>query len=566
MKRQTFIGGIFLLFVAGIIAKIFGAVYRIPLTWILGAEGLGLYQLVFPIFFLFMVLSTAGMPTAMARIIAQLHQKSDFLGIKKVLRISLITLAIIGMIFGTLLASLAYVLAKFQGYGDFYIGYLAISPAVVLVSMLGGLKGYFQGLKNMLPTAMSQIIEQVGKLVFGLLFSYYLINYGIIYGAFGAVLGVTVSELLAVIVLWIMYKSRRYNQYIGYDHSINISRQMYRKVNEFGYNNAITKNILHHIVIRPISSQNIKSISTREIVHDLLSCAISVVGASIILPMILFVQSVVIVKLLTIANIDNSEAVRLWGINTGVVNSLINMPISLSLAISVSLVPTMASTKDVSSISHNYNQSLFLTLTFCVPMFLIFVLCGENIINILFADSLGGEKYNILARNILMLGSINILLGSITHIQNSMLQGLGYERVTLINMLVAGVVQIGMFVLLVPTPFLNIWGSVISSIVFYAITCGFNSIFIIKKLGIHAMLETYKPIFFGALPMLFVVLNIHFWIYNIMLRLVCQIAFGGIVYLLGFVMFLDKNSAEFLSKFNIKKWLKRRVKANSSNN
>ena len=209
MKQQTFLGGVAILFIGGAIAKILGAIYRIPLTWILGAEGLGLYQLIFPVFSLLIVLSSSGMPTSISKMTANRLSNGDYAGVRAVFKVSLITMVVVGLVASILIAGLSYTIALLQGNTGSTLGYLGIAPAVFFVCVLSVFRGYFQGHSNMIPTALSQIIEQGGKLVFGLLFAYLFLGYGIEWGAFGAILGVTISEILTVAVLCIFYLKTR---------------------------------------------------------------------------------------------------------------------------------------------------------------------------------------------------------------------------------------------------------------------------------------------------------------------------------------------------------------------
>lgn len=147
MKKQTFLGGVVVLFLAGVIAKVLGAIYRVPLTWILGAEGLGIYQLVFPIFSLLMVLASAGMPTAISKVVAGYMAKNDFNAVQKVLKVSIKLLSVVGLFFSIILAVSSYYIASLQGVPNSVWCYLAIAPSVLLVSVLSAFRDIFKVLQ-----------------------------------------------------------------------------------------------------------------------------------------------------------------------------------------------------------------------------------------------------------------------------------------------------------------------------------------------------------------------------------------------------------------------------------
>ncbi|MFR5061864.1 MAG: oligosaccharide flippase family protein, partial [Christensenellales bacterium] len=194
-----------MLAVCSVIAKLLGAMYRIPLTNILGGEGMGLYQMVFPLYTLLLTVSSGGLPVAISRIIAVKLADDDEAGAAKVLKVSVAALAVIGIAGSLALALFNDSIAAVQGNRDAALAYVGIAPAVALVAVLSCYRGYYQGRENMLPSAVSQLIEQAVKLFLGLYFARLMMPRGVAYGVFGALLGVSASELLAMLSLMLMY-------------------------------------------------------------------------------------------------------------------------------------------------------------------------------------------------------------------------------------------------------------------------------------------------------------------------------------------------------------------------
>ena len=165
-KSNSIVKGSVLLGAGAFISKLLGALYRIPLTDFLGGKGLGLYQMIFPVYAVLLEFSGAGVPNALSKMISGYENNaaaeySLFYGAKK----RLIVLGGIGSLF---MAVFSYPIAAAQGDYKAFIGYIALSPSVFLVAVLSCYRGYFQGKKNMAPTAVSQITEQFVKLVAGL--------------------------------------------------------------------------------------------------------------------------------------------------------------------------------------------------------------------------------------------------------------------------------------------------------------------------------------------------------------------------------------------------------------
>ena len=142
-RRRKIASGAGVLAVGSVVAKMLGALYRIPLTNVLGAQGMGMYQLVFPVYALFMVLSTMGIPTALSRIVAEKRALCE--PSKKYFAAAMLTLAVLGGICSILTAALARVFAVWQGNHDTHLGFLVISPAIFFVGLISGFRGYFQG-------------------------------------------------------------------------------------------------------------------------------------------------------------------------------------------------------------------------------------------------------------------------------------------------------------------------------------------------------------------------------------------------------------------------------------
>ena len=184
-------GGAAVLAAGSMVAKFIGAFYRIPLTNILGAEGMGVYQLVFPVYALFITLSTAGIPTALSRIVAEHRARGESAG--KYLAAALFTLVALSVLAGGLITALSHVFARWQGNPAAAGGYAVIAPAVFFAGLVAGFRGWFQGEMYMLPTALSGIVEQLVKLGVGVGLAAALAPRGQNAAVMGAIAGVTVS-------------------------------------------------------------------------------------------------------------------------------------------------------------------------------------------------------------------------------------------------------------------------------------------------------------------------------------------------------------------------------------
>ena len=200
------VGSAVFLAVFALLAKIIGAFYRIPLTNLLGAEGMGMYQLVFSIYALVLSLTTG---VYRWRFLALWRKKRRAGDTATVLKFSLLAVTAASIIIAIVLIFAGKYIAVLQGNGAVAFGYTLLAPSVVFVGAMSMYRGWFQGNYDVVPTAVSQLIEQGIKLIFGLLFAKMLSPRGTIYAVYGALLGVAVSELAALVYVGTAYFFRR---------------------------------------------------------------------------------------------------------------------------------------------------------------------------------------------------------------------------------------------------------------------------------------------------------------------------------------------------------------------
>ncbi|MBQ9625438.1 MAG: oligosaccharide flippase family protein, partial [Clostridia bacterium] len=208
-SKDTFVKGAAILGIAGLICKIIGAFYRIALFNILSAPGMAFYEMAYPIYSFLLVLSTAGLPTAISKLVSEKVAVDDYRAAHRTFQSAYKTLFYIGVITMALMFLGAPIYANLYNLKDGVHSLRAIAPALFFVSIVAAYRGYFQGMQIMTPTALSQLIEQAGKLIVGFAFASYFFKYGAQYGAMGALLGVSISEFLAMVLLIIMYNMHK---------------------------------------------------------------------------------------------------------------------------------------------------------------------------------------------------------------------------------------------------------------------------------------------------------------------------------------------------------------------
>ena len=438
-KSKRIVSGAALLLIGSVVAKMLGALYRIPLTNVLGAEGMGMYQLVFPVYALFMVLATAGIPTALSRTVAEKRATGE--STRKYLSVSMLALFLLGLIFATIMAVFSKFLAQKQGNADTYPGFLIIAPAIVCVCVISGFRGWFQGEMYMLPTALSNVVEQVVKLTVGLGLSYALAKRGVVYAVCGALLGVTVSEIATVLYMLLTYLVRSAKQ---------------KK------ENALTARVAVERAEGDVANRARFRITKAE-AKGILHVALPIAAVSVLMPLSSFFDSVIVVNMLKVFGLEKSVATAQYGIISGPVNSLINMPVVAIMSLAVAIVPSVSAsrvTRDIDGVMLKSSLCVRLAYLLGIPFAFYLAVFAKNVIGALYPDL--SYDSAIVAVNVLRITAANVVFLSTMQIYVSLLQALDKTKYAVLSLVCAIIVKIVLGAVL--TRYIGINGAAIASL------------------------------------------------------------------------------------------------------
>ena len=400
---------------AGLIAKILGALYRIPLTNILQADGLGVYQTVFPIYALLLTLSSSGIPSAISKLISS-GEPAD-----KVLAKALSIFLPLGLIGTTILCLLSVPLSSSQGIPEAKYAYIALSPAVTFVSAIACARGYFQGGSDMFPTAASQIVEQAGKLTVGL-FLCYLFRADYALAGAAACFGVTISEIIATAYLFFRLKKDN----VRY------------KTKEINY-------------------------SARKIASTVFPITLS----ALLLPIARVFDSFTIINVIGKYSL---RAAALYGLYTGSVESVIGVPVALCYGAAISALPQISSAaakNDCKSAKSKIVEAIAVTIFPASLFSAVIAIFSPLITRILFGGFTTADA--IIVSKLLSYSAINVCLLSLVQTSSAILIGLNkpYESCLFLGfgLIVKAVVEI----IFLNIPEINIFGALYSDISCYLI-------------------------------------------------------------------------------------------------
>lgn len=450
-KTKSIIGGMTVLGLAGVICKLVGVLFSIPLQWMIGLEGLGVYNAVFPTYNLLLTISSAGLPVAVSRLVARSLAKDDPRSAKKVFRTALLLLTVLGCIATIIILGGSGMLAQRVKIPESQLGFQLIAPCVALVCVLSSFRGFMQGQQNMTPTAISQLIEQVGKVGIALPLAHLGSVYGAesgmsaAYGAAGALLGTTIAEAAALVYMLLLYLRNR---------SRFNALPQYAAEDETG----------------------------GSVMKQLLAISIPITIGACIVPLSQWIDSAMLMDRLQAAGNAYDAAKQLYGLFTGTVIRIINIPTALALAVSMSLVPAISSAKALNDDETVRRQSdLGLRFAFLIgfPCSIGMSVLAEPIMRFFYENTME-EAYLITGGQLLAVSSMTIVLFTVVQATSSILQGLGKQRIPMYT-LVAGVVcKVILNYVLVGIPGIGIHGAPIASLVCYTVSLVPNLYYVLK--------------------------------------------------------------------------------------
>lgn len=545
-KESSFLKGIFVLGFSGILCKLIGMFYRIPLTNILGSEGMGVYGLVYPIYSLLLVVSSSALPLALSKIVAERVAQNDYKYIKKLKQIALNLMLLFGGVLSILLILFSGAFARLQGVAMAKLGFIFIAPSVLIVGLICVYRGVFQGYCEMRPTGVSQLIEQGVKLILGLALSIILLPYGISYAVGGTMLAITISEAVALIYLIIKYNQIKWRKVTGklYEElqggeaqspKSGENAKVQLKIIENGENNEKGTGKEKGEKIK--SGKRVKSM---DILKNLLKVCVPVTFGGIVIPFCLVIDSFLIVNVLVRFGSDLNLAVADYGLYTNVVNTLINVPIVLVGTLGAVALPLVAKFKQIKEplkMQAIVAKCINFTIFICVPCVLLFAVFSSPILTVLYPALSVGEIET--ASRLLVISSSTILSLGIFYTTASILQGAGKFCFSIVNCCCCSVIRILLYILLMRV--YGIYAVAMASAIMYLVMTVMNVCYMIVCVGCERL--RIVKIFLTAIIFICFSVCIYLCLVGFMhcYSILFAILFGGLIYvLLNYKVIVEK--------------------------
>lgn len=441
-KKQNFMHGAAILTIGVMIMKVLGAIYKVPLANILGDYGYGLFLATYNVYNIFFTLSTAGLPVALSRLIAEADANGLEARKEKTFRTAIGTFAVIGILFSSIMFFGNRWLAEvYLRKPDAALSVKAMAPAILLVCLVSAYRGYCQGNGNMIPTTVDEVLEVLFKVISGLILAGVLVKagYDLPVASAGAILGVSIGSVVSLGYM-LFYKKRNYS-YVGIPGG--------------------------------------KTESTVKIVRDILRIGIPISLGASIMAILSSLDPGICESRLAAAGFSKYDAGVLYGVYAKV-QTLFNLPAAFMTPLTIAIVPAVAGAMAIGNKTEAEKTSedaMRIASVISMPMGVGLSVLSYPIVNVLYPNS------NAAGPGLLSIMGIASFFICLVLMENAILQASGKERLPMVALVSGSLLKILINWIIIAIPSVNIYGAPIGTLFGYCCMAVLDYIFIRKALG-----------------------------------------------------------------------------------
>lgn len=424
-RKQSYLKGALIISLGGFISKLLGAIYRIPLTNFLGGKGMGIYQMVYPLYCILLTVSASGIPTGIARLISS--------GSKGAEKQAFILYGAIGLIGTVAMYFFSAPLASVQGEAAIKQCCIMLCPSVFFVSVLSVVRGYFQGQGNMYPTAVTEISEQAIKVVLGCGLSY-VFRSDLTLAVASTLFAVTVSEIISTAIALVWYYKRR-----GIQPLFKVPAVRYKSIIKY---------------------------------------TIPLTLTAIALPVSQLLESIVAVNFLRDAT---DGATALYGIFSGCAVTIINLPVSVTYGLAAASVPQispLAERGDIEGAKRKAYKALLITFAISVPAAAGLFAFAPLAVKLIFSSLATNEK--TLLVELVRIMAVNAVTLSLVQTSSACLTSLGSPLKSTMTQWTTAFLRVILTAVLIKYTTLSISGAAISANCSYLVAALLDFWYIIR--------------------------------------------------------------------------------------
>ncbi|BAK48199.1 MAG: polysaccharide biosynthesis protein [Lachnospiraceae bacterium] len=488
-----------ILAIASIVSRVIGLVYRIPLTAIIGDHGNDYYSTAFEIYSLILLLSSYSLPMAVSKMVSARNARRERRNAYRVFQGALVFSAITGAIGALFIFLCAGPLTELFKTPMAVYALRVLSPTLVIVAVMAVIRGFFQGMGTMVPSAISQVIEQIVNAVVSVGAAYVLYAYGMriaaatgsgkdypaAFGAAGGTIGTGAGSLAGLIFVIFVY-------FLFRPSLRRAIRKEERRAEKQG--------------AAPTESY-------RSIVKILVFTIVPVLLSTTVYNLVSIVDQGIFKNFAAFQNYDASTVSTWWGVFAGKYRVLVNVPISIASALAVSAVPTLSAAfarGERRQVQRRIGLSLRFEMVVAFPCAVGLFVLASPIQQLLFHDS------SRLAAGLMMLGACSVIFYSISTLSNAVLQAIDQMRTPVINAVISLIVQVVAIFISMFVFDLKIYSVVIANIVFSLVMCILNGRAVQKHSGFRPeVMKTFVKPALAAVIMGIVTLGAYMGIHKV---------------------------------------------------
>ncbi len=455
-KRETaknsFLKGAFILSAAGLVVKFLGAFFRIPLANLISTEAFGYYTAAYPIYAFFIAIATAGLPTAVARLVAESKARGNSATIPVIFRVSAAAMALIGIFGFFVIFIFAGSIARAIGNEGAALSLRILAPGTLFCSMLSVYRGYFQGFQRMNQFAVSMIVEQFIRVIFGLLLAGVLLGSGDEAAAGGATSGATLGGLAALVYIYFEYvRLSRHGMFYN-----PLGDRINAKLRSTAHDSLAVVFVRN----RPEGAKNV--------LKNVLKIAVPITISASVLPLVGVIDVAMVVNILTGTGVEPDKAKELFTMMSGYAATLINFPLAILTGIQISVVPAITavfSIRNQREVGRIARSAFKVTSLIALPSSIGLSVLSTPVIALLYPSQSGvvettGSILAILSFSVFFLGGYLV--------STSVYQSIEKPMVPVQNLAIGILVKVVLTYILTSIPSLNIYGATIATVCAYA--------------------------------------------------------------------------------------------------
>ncbi|MEX2415352.1 MAG: polysaccharide biosynthesis protein [Paenibacillaceae bacterium] len=466
MKKDTLLKGTIILASAALVARALGVVQRIPLKHLLGDAGMATYGIAYNVYFVLLIIATAGIPSALSKLISERVELDRVEEAKRLYRAAIGFALVAGFMMTLLLYVGAPLYASYNADPDSALAIRALAPALLLFPIIAIMRGYFQGLQFMLAGGLSQVVEQIARVITAVLLAYLALELGyqqqwaIAGASFGGVMG-SVGAFL--VMLWFARRLR-----LSETTAVGAAFLPVRQVNK--------------------AKGAISLIQTYKLIF---ANSIPITLAALAVPIINLIDSSTVIPLLR-GDIGYEEAKISLGLLSGRAQSLAGIPIILAIAVSQTVLPIISSAHarlDHEEVGRRASQVIWLSIVVGLGIVLTMITAARPLNGFIFADTKGTD--------IIILLTAAAMLQIVMMTTSSILNGIGKMNAAAAHVYVGiGVKVAGLFLL---TPYIGMYGVLGSTILCFAVITLLNVVAVRKSMKIVLLGRRWIGLIFAVI-------------------------------------------------------------------